>query len=144
MLKKVRDLFRPARNEAAFKGEGLVVADLDKMVVQPLAFRYGDRVHFIKPVDVQNFLIVTERIAVLDRMQKAKELSGAELVRAYADLIASMCDTIKIDDVRKMSQAQVGALYQLILDAVTGRAYAEKKSLPRTQLRESETGPTEP
>lgn len=125
------ELFRPARPSS--HGDTQVVSDLDAICVKPVAIQWQGRTHVLKPITTAEFLRASEAMAKMDALTKKDkdQIKLDELVDAYANVIASVCDTITRKDVLKMSQAQVGALIQVIIDHVTGRIHAEKKS-PQT------------
>jgi len=111
-----------------------VVSDLDALVAEPIAFRFKGRVHEIKPISTLELLKFTNAFAALQTLQgKSDTVTVAELVDAYAGVIASVCPTITREHVEDMTQAQVSALFQLVMDSVTGKAHvmpggeAEKK-----------------
>lgn len=99
------------------------VADLDAIVAEPTPFRFQGEIHFIKPISVAEFLKFTNANVEFHALMKTKErVTEGDLLEGYARVIESVCDTIKVEHVRKMQQAQVAALYQLIIDVVTGQA----------------------
>lgn len=107
-----------------------VVADLDKLISEPVAFRFQGKVHLIKPMDVKTFLKTCNELTRLDDLRSKKEIANKELIDAYANLFCAVCDTISIADVYEMTQAQVSALLQQILECVTGKGHlsGEKKT----------------
>ena len=102
-----------------------VVSDLDALVAEPIAFRFKGRVHEIKPISTLELLKFTNAFAILQGLnEKSGTVSVEELVTAYAEVIGSVCPTITREHVQEMTQAQVGALFQLVMDSVTGKAHA--------------------
>jgi len=106
-----------------------VVADLDAMVSEPFAFKLHGKQRIIKPIQLEEFLKYTNAYAMLWNKAEdgTKKLSDEKLLDIYVALFTSVCDDITKDDIRKMSQAQIGALFQLISDAVTGKAHVDQK-----------------
>ena len=111
-----------------------VVADLDKLIAEPIAFRWNGKVHTIKPLTTKQFFKVTQELAEVDLMaRKVKEdrdsVTAERLMEMYANLFASVCDTIGKREVAEMQQAQIGALLNLVIECVTGKVHAsdEKK-----------------
>lgn len=117
---------KPARESAK---SSVLVADLDKLITERVAFKFGGQTHYINPITTAEFFKVTSEMAKLDSLKVQKEVSAKELIDSYTALIGSVCETITRDHISSMTQAQVGALFQLVLDCVTGKAYAEKKTL---------------
>lgn len=114
-----------------------IVSDLDKMIAEPLAFKLHGRVHKIEPISVKEFYAYSNALARLNVLRDSKSIEKEDLVDAYFELYKSVISTIKLQDVEDMTQAQAAALFQLIIDVVTGRAYApdeeKKKPLDQTQ-----------
>lgn len=119
------------RKVAQSHSDARVFADLDALIAEPVAFRFNGETHLIKPVSTKEFFKLTNALARLDELRNAKTVKKDELVEAYSALISGACDTIGRKEVETMTQAQVGALFQLILDCITGKIYArdeEKKN----------------
>jgi len=116
------------------KEEPLIVADLDQIICEPVAFKFGGKAHYLKPVSTKEFLKVTEVFAKMEKLGKENKYTVEELVDVYADLISSLCDTIGKKELLTMSQIQVGALFQLILDHVTGKNLSEEAKKKHQQM----------
>lgn len=108
------------------------IVDLDAISRDPVPFRFEGKTHFISPISVEEFLRFTNaNAAFIERLKSEKPLTSDELVESYAGVIGSVCPTIEAAHIARMEQAQVAALYQLVIDTVTGRvktAEAEKKT----------------
>lgn len=108
------------------------IVDLDAISRDPVPFQFEGVVHFISPISVEEFLHFTNaNAAFMERLKSEKPLTSEELVESYAGVIGSVCPTIEAAHIARMEQAQVAALYQLVIDTVTGRvktAEAEKKT----------------
>lgn len=100
-----------------------VVADLDQIIAQPVGFRFGGKTHQIVPISTKEFYALANATAQLWALKDAKEITPDQLIDRYYSLVASVCKTIKRRDIEGMTQAQVTALYALIMDAVTGKAH---------------------
>ena len=98
-----------------------VIADLDALISNDVGFIFQGKTHRIKAITTENFFNVTNAIAKLDSMRNGK-YTKADLLGTYAGIFSSVCDTIGPSDIENMTQAQVGALFQLILDCVTGKS----------------------
>jgi hypothetical protein len=117
----IKSLF--ARNP---KSAPEVVSDLDALISAPVAFKFQDRTWKIKEIDTEQFLLLTENFARLDKLRTQKKITVEDLSKAYADLICDACPQMTPKVVMNMTQAQVGALLQLIIDTVTGKDQAKQ------------------
>lgn len=116
------------------------VIDLDSITGEPVPFRFNGKIHKLKPISTATFFAyVNAEAAMMVRLKdKEKQLSVDEFCQMYYDVIASVCDTISLKDVRNMEQAKLAALYQLVIDLVTGHANTGdgKKKRKRIDLYE--------
>lgn len=121
---------KPARTAAM---EAEIVSDLDAIVVKPVSILWQGHAHVLKPISTKEFLLATEAMAKMDALSKqGTGVKMEELVDVYAGVIGSVCDTIGKRELMQMSQAQVGALLQTVVDHVTGRIHAPEKKSPVT------------
>lgn len=98
------------------------VTDLDAIVAEAVPFRFNGKIHEIKPIDLEGFLKFTNaQINLRKKADDGELLDAAILAKNYHLVISAVCDTVTLNDVKSMSQAQVAALYQLVLDAITGQ-----------------------
>lgn len=115
-----------------------VVVDLDRILVEAVSFQFDGRVYEIKPLTTAEFLKVSQRLAVMDSLRVKKQITDQELIDAYAAFFNSMCHAITKKTVAKMTPQQAAALFQLMVDCVTGKAYSdpdtEKKKPVTTSL----------
>lgn len=127
MWKKMRET-HPDR----MSSDTLIVTDLDRMISKPVGFRWNGRIHKIRPMTNETFLRVINELAKMDAAYKSENKDEEVIVRLYHGLFSSVCDTISYKDVKKMSYAQVAALFKEIVACVTGKAHVEdmeKKTL---------------
>jgi hypothetical protein len=117
------------------------VTDLDVMVAEPIPFRYKGVIHYLKPMQLDEFLKFTNaQFHLMEAIKKEDvKLTANDLANRYHAVIASVCDTITLDDILNMEQAQVAALYQLVIDLVTGQTTTGdgKKKRMRLPIYES-------
>lgn len=113
------------------KESGEIVRDLDAIVGKSIFFRLHGKMREIKPITTEAYLIYVNSLSLLYSMKDKDGLTTDELLNSYYSLVKSVCDDFTMDDIKQMSQQQIGALFQLILDTITGTAHAdvEKKSL---------------
>lgn len=121
---------RPARPSRI--DDARVIVDLDRLIAEPVAFRFNGKVHQISAMDTKTFFTLVNEIAKLEAMGRDKDkIDAKELMDAYVRLFKSVCTTISKEDVYNMTFPQIGALFQQVIDCVTGRAYkddTQKKS----------------
>jgi len=123
-MKLWRKNFKPTRDSL----EGVeVVADLDALVNEDIAFKLGGKTYTIKPLSAGEAFVVWNNLSKLDQLRAKNEVSYSELLAFYADLFKSVCPEITRKHVEDMSQTQCAALLQLILDTVTGRVFSDGK-----------------
>lgn len=124
--------FWPARQ----KHKAELIADLDALVSLPVSFILHGKEHVIKPVALEEFLKYTNAYAQLWNSQdENKKLSNDQLIEIYENLFSSVCETITKEDIKKMTQAQVGALFQLISDTVTGKTHVDQKKTLQNMMK---------
>lgn len=112
------------RSGTAAGSEAKLVSDLDRMLTESIAFRLHGKVHRINPITVEEFYKFTKAFSLVGGL-KAEGISPAEAVTLYHQVISSVAPTVSRKDIEDMTQSQVGALLQLVIEAVTGKAYTE-------------------
>jgi len=130
----------PSRKKHAKETE--IVADIDAIIAEPIHFRFRGKIHTLKPMVLKEFLKFASAQSQLNQYIKedAHKLNLETMAQAYFKVISSVCDSITIDDVIGAEQVQLAAIYQLILDMVTGQVdlgNPEKKSRKKIPLYES-------
>jgi len=122
-MKLFKRKLQPTRDLASVE----VVADLDALVNEEVAFRLQGKTFYLKPLSAGEAFVVWQNLAKLDAMKSKNEVTFTEVLDFYAEMFSSVCPDIKRKHVEEMSQAQCAALLQLILDTVTGRVFADAK-----------------
>ena len=116
----MKSKFWPTRSKAVSDTEP--VTDLDAIVAEPVPFRFKGKIHFLKPFSLEEFLKFTNaQTRLTNSLSSTEQISPKELAEKYHSVISSVCDTITVQDILSMEQAQVAALYQLVIDLVTGQ-----------------------
>lgn len=105
-----------------------VVADLDAMIAEPVAFRFQGKTHLIRPVSTVELLKYAQAGERVKTVMKDSDASKDEVIDSAFQVIASVCDTIRRKDMEAMTQPQVGALLNLVVECVTGKVYARVDS----------------
>lgn len=114
----------PSRTQ---KQKSDLVADLDALLDESIGFRLHGKDHDIRPISAKEFFKFTNAYARLSELSETKEIPAEKLIEGYYEVFSSVCDTITLEDVKQMSLAQVGALFQLIIETVSGRAQVDQK-----------------
>jgi hypothetical protein len=123
--------FLPARQKTSGP-----IADLDAIVAEAVPFKFQGRVHFIKPITLREFLKFTQANADFhSRLIGEAKLTADELAGEYEKVIQSVCDSITKKHILQMEQAQIAALYQLIIDTVTGQVKTGEESEKKKRVR---------
>lgn len=129
---------KPARSQAIDNNQ--MVADLDALIAKPIYFRWNGKAHEIKPISTKEFLVLTEKLNQMDQLRKQAEIPMDDLVDSYSDIISVVCDSIQRSDILSMTQAQVSALFQLILDCMTGKAQVDIEKKKNQVISEKPPG----
>lgn len=134
MKNPVKNLFqiRPARPQEV--RDVRVIADLDRLVSEPIGFRYQGQVHLIKEISTANFMALVNQMAKLDMLRTKPDLKEEELYQEYETMFRLACYSITREMIESMKPSQMAALLQQIIDCITGRAYKdenEKKKTPQ-------------
>lgn len=99
------------------------VTDLDAIVCEPIRFRYEGKIHLLKVVGLDTFLAFSNAQHQLMKAVADDEikLSAADLGKKYLSVIQPLCPTLKLEDIMSMEQVQIAALYQLVIDMISGQ-----------------------
>ena len=126
--------FMPARAQAEDDGVELI-ADIDSIVERTLSFKFMNRIHKLKNLDLENFMLWSNAWASMFEL-KNKETSEEETLVKYLEVISSMCDSITIDDLKKAERPQIAALFGIVIDHALGKdrveGYQKKKTIKGT------------
>lgn len=128
MINLFKKKLKPVRQKYT-ESAAQAVADLDALLVEPVSFKLHRKVHLINPLSVEQFMHLSASLVDIMDLQKKQGLTSEELIDKYYALVSSVCSTVTKDDIREMSQQQVAALFNLIMETITGKVFAEKKTL---------------
>lgn len=118
------------------------MADLDALVAEPVRFRYGGKIHELKPMSLEQFLRFSNaQSALMSSVNEDGPMTARALAEKYHRVISSVCDTISLEDIMGMEQVQVAALYQLVIDLVTGQVQTGDSKKKRRKLEIYESVP---
>lgn len=104
-----------------------VIADLDSLVADPVAFVFRGKDHLIKPVTTEEFLRYVNASSRIMDVIKDPTVGPEEVLQSAHELISSVCDSITLEDVKSMTQAQIVALMTVVINFVTGKMGSDQK-----------------
>lgn len=115
-----------------------IVRDLDRLISTPIGVTLFGKTIVIKPMTTEHFLSVCQSLGELDALKarsRTTAIEEKEAVKKYHELFSVACEGLTKDDLMKMEYAQIGALFQAVLDCVNGKAQVqeEKKNLVTSQ-----------
>jgi hypothetical protein len=113
--------FKPRREAEDVR----VVADLDRMLGDLPGFRFQGRIYRVKAMNTAVWLQLCNELAGLNLRMKDSGFDRAEVRKRYSSLLGKAVDGIRFEDVDRMTDAQLGAVVQLVVECVTGKAYVE-------------------
>lgn len=108
------------------KKSGSVLTDLDAILTQSVSFRLHGRVFEIVPVSTERFLLYSQKLSKFFSLKDKEGLSADELIDGYHEVISSLVPDVTRKDIADMTQSQIGALFQLVIDTVTGHSQTDE------------------
>jgi len=130
-----KSILRPARTQSVAASNN-VVRDLDALLGEPIAFRLHGKVHEMKPLSTQDFLKYTGSMMELLNLKDKSNVTADELIDHYHEMIQAVCKTVERKDIEDMNQQQIGALFQLILDTVSGKSQVDAELEKKKTLKQ--------
>lgn len=121
-----------------------MVADLDALLSESVVFRLGGERHVINPVSTGTLFEFQKGWAQLrNAFEKKADFDAETLIDAYTRVIGSVCSSIKRSHIENMTQAQLAALFKLVMSTITGEVYVKdepekvetKKKTPKKRTR---------
>lgn len=112
---------KPSRMQAK-ESEPEIVSDLDALESKPVYFRFRGKVRQLKPLSVQGFYKFSG--AYLGLMEK-KDIPAEDVFKRFVDIVQAVCPDISAAELATLTSAQSIALFNLITESVTGKAFAE-------------------
>lgn len=104
-----------------------IVADLDAIKAEPVGFYLHGKEFTIQPMDVISFMSMLDGYMNLMDLKKVENITPEQLVDRYFDCFSKAIPQLTKKDVSDMTQQQCAALYELVMDTITGKVFAEKK-----------------
>ena len=115
----------PARSAKSYD----TIADLDAMIVEPVSFKLHGKIHVIKPLTTEQFFILSANLNEIYKLKEQSNFTAEQLIDKYYELMSTACKTITRKDIEDMEQYQVSALFELVVETITGKIFAEKKKI---------------
>lgn len=103
-----------------------VVVDLDALVDEEKTFKFKNKIHKIKPIDLKIFLLLTEAFSQLEKLGSEKQITKETIIDSYYAIISEVCDTITKKDIEEMSFVQLNALLKYLIDLLSGKSLKKK------------------
>lgn len=125
-------VLKPARNEARSNEDSEVLVDLDLVTTKKATFTLHGKTHALLPVTTEVFLSFWQKVT---DFKAIKTLDADKITRAYYDAVKTMCESITLDDVKRMTLMQRATLIEALAGKIIGdktlleRAKDEKKNL---------------
>jgi hypothetical protein len=108
-----------------------VYANLDKLTTDSLSFQLLGQIHYLKPVNVEEFYKYVNALVVFQDVSNKEDVTADEVAECFLQVFSSICDTITLDMVKKMNEMQIGALFALLKD----HAYGVSHNLTQEELK---------
>lgn len=120
-----------------------IVTDLDALLSEPVPFKFNGKIHTLKPMGLDEFLKYTNAQFEFRSGYENDKSIKEDFAKRFHAVLSSVCETITLDDVMHMTQPQIAALYQLVIDMVCGQVDQGdgKKKRKRIDIYES-VGPS--
>lgn len=120
--------FLPSRQKQKSGRPPVMVADLDALLTEKVSFRLLGKVWTIEPFSVEQFAMFSKAYFDLTQLSKNdRVVSPDELAEAYEKMTEAAGLSLTKEDIKKMSQQQAAALFQLLTDMHTGHLFADEK-----------------
>ncbi len=117
------------------KAPTIEVADLDALVLEPVTIKLHGKSHILNPIDTITYLKFTNEIHKFYREEN--NYTPAEFVTKMHGIVSPLIPSITPQDIEKCSQTQVGALFNVCLNSVSGKLHTDvaqkKKAIKATQ-----------
>ena len=120
--------FLPSRQKHTSGRPPVMVADLDALLTEKVSFKLLGKVWTIEPFSVEQFAMFSKAYFDLTQLSKNdRVVSPDELAEAYEKMTEAAGLSLTKEDIKKMSQQQAAALFQLLTDMHTGHLFADEK-----------------
>lgn len=114
----------------------ILMRDLDKLVAEKVSFKLHGKVHVMNPVTVLEFWKFSEAMAQIQLLAIQEGVTIDSLTEGYLGLFHAVCPSITLEDVKNMTQPQIGALLQFVVDTIKGASQVEDYSVQKKNPQE--------
>jgi hypothetical protein len=117
---------KPTRDQSKKK----IIADFDAMVAESVWFTLNGKDWEIAPMDMMAYLkFVNGYQEYCNWEVSEKEITAELVIDKTLTLVKTAVPKMTKKDFGSLNSQQIGALIQIIMETVTGRAHAQKKNL---------------
>lgn len=109
-----------------------LIANLDAILVEPVAFQLHGKQHVIKPLTTEQFMKFSAAYGQMYGLRSQKDFDNQEFGNVCFELIHSVVDSITRSDFDKMANHQMAGVITIIIETVTGKMFGdndEKKKI---------------
>lgn len=117
-------VLKPARNEAR-DNDGEILCDLDLIATKKATFILHGKAHVLLPITTEVFLAFWQKVADFKKIDAS---DVAVVDQCYLDTIRSVCKSITLSDVKKMTVMQRSVLIEGLAGKVVGDATLLKRA----------------
>lgn len=104
-----------------------VIADLDAILVEPVAFKLHGIDHVIQPITVEQAFRLSNALVHFNDLMQKHGLTAEDIIVGYFDLVQIVAPSVTREDIEKADQRQLASLFSFIVRSFTGELFAEKK-----------------
>jgi hypothetical protein len=104
----------------------VVLRDFDALVADAVSFKLHGKIHVMNPVTVLEFWKFSESMAQIQLLATQEGVTIDSLTEGYLGIFQSVCPSITLEDVKNMTQPQIGALLQFVVDTIKGASQVEE------------------
>lgn len=106
-----------------------VVADLDAMLVEPVAFTLHGKEHVIAPITTEQSFRIANNLVKYQDLMKKEGLTSDEVIDGYWEIVQVVAPSLTRKDIETATERQLGSLFSLIVRSYTGELFTEKKKI---------------
>lgn len=125
-------LFKPARAEAEHKHDEEVICDLDVIASTKVNFILNGKVHSLLPITVEIFM---KFFAQTIEYRNLKNVDAYTENKAFLNVLKTVCKSISLKDVKKMTVMQKSILVEGITRKLVGnKGFFEESKDPKKKV----------
>lgn len=113
------------RNKPAKTPE--VIADLDAILVEPVAFTLHGKNHTVAPISTEQSFRLANKLNEFQELMKKEGLNADTVISGYWELVQIAAPSLTRKDIEDATERQLSSLFSFIVRAYTGELFSEKK-----------------